>query len=365
MRYPSIDILRTCALFVMVLVHFGENLSGYQVPFAGLGAPLFAFLSGMSYCLWAKGLEAKGRSETEIQKVSIRRGLFVFGVGFAFNILVWLPEDAFNWDVLTFIGTALILLNFARRLPLPISVIAAILAVAVSPLLRLIADYNSYWTEGYFDPDLIFSDLIIGFLSTGYFPIFPWIAFSLTGFVTGSVIFAKSEEAEEEESEPSTFPVILLGASFIFSSFLLLQARPYLPEQIFHQMLGGWTMFPPTIEYVLGTLGMALLLFGIGHRWIDLNPRAKEYQPMLDVAKMFSRNAFTIYILHHIVHLWPLWIYATLTGYETTYFWMQAMPVTVSLALALVFMLCCYAGLKWLGPNRTYGIEAWMRWLCD
>ena len=63
MRYSSIDILRTFAIFVMVLVHFGENLSGYTSPFTGFGAPLFAFLSGVSYRLWMIGQESRGTED--------------------------------------------------------------------------------------------------------------------------------------------------------------------------------------------------------------------------------------------------------------------------------------------------------------
>ena len=93
MRYHSIDILRMVAIFVMVIVHFGENLSGFDFALAGFGAPLFAMLSGASYRLWINGQATLGVDEEQISKISIRRGLFVIGVGFAFNILVWLPEE--------------------------------------------------------------------------------------------------------------------------------------------------------------------------------------------------------------------------------------------------------------------------------
>ena len=111
-RLASIDLLRTVAIVTMVLVHFTENLSGYTPPFAGLGAPLFVFLSGVSYFLWSNALVARGQADSAIERISVRRGLFIFGAGFAFNLFVWLPEDIFNWDVLTFIGSALVLLAF-------------------------------------------------------------------------------------------------------------------------------------------------------------------------------------------------------------------------------------------------------------
>ena len=115
MRYVSIDILRTFAIVVMVFVHFAENLAGFEFPGAGFGAPIFALLSGVGYRLWLEGRRARGASQEEISKVSIRRGLFVLGVGFLFNVLVWLPEDTFNWDVLTLIGAALLILNGKRK----------------------------------------------------------------------------------------------------------------------------------------------------------------------------------------------------------------------------------------------------------
>jgi len=235
MRYPSIDILRTFAIFVMVLTHFAENLSGYKPPIAGLGAPVFAFLSEVSYVLWVRGQQRKGRSEGDISKVSVRRGLFVFFLGFAFNVFVWFPDDTFNWDVLTFIGAALLLLNVARHVPLPILVLMAVCSVLVSPILRVMADYDAYWVEGYYEGDLTLSDVLIGFLAVGYFPIFPWIAYSLTGFVTATVVFRESSDFRRLSGRTVWVGFILIGTS---AASLLV--RPYLPEVLSQRVLGGW-----------------------------------------------------------------------------------------------------------------------------
>ena len=101
------------------------------------------------------------------------------------------------------------------------------------------------------------------------------------------------------------------------------------------------------------------------HQTVDLNPRAQRHEKALGVFTLLSRHSFTIYLLHHIVHLWPLWLYGLATGNEPTKFWMNAMPAAVSLALAPVFMVACYVLLRAIGPNRRFGAEAWMRWLCD
>ena len=378
MRYSSIDCLKTIAIVVMVLVHFAENLSGVQLPITGLGAPLFTFLSGLSYRLWVNGLEVKGTSEEEISKRSIRRGLFVFAVGFAFNIFVWLPEDTFNWDVLTMIGFALLVLNGLRRLPSAISIFLALGTILISPLLRGMADYQSYWVKGFFEVDLTLPDVLIGFLATGFIPIFPWISYSIAGLVTGTILPREQPDGlsgkPDDSSDSSNSFVsksisngllpVLTGGALMSVSGALLAVRPYLPKVLSTHFLEGWYMFPPTIEYVLATIGMASLLFGLAHRWIDRNRSRFLSAGMLDLTKTFSQYSFTIYVVHHMVHLWPLWVYGFIMQHEN-YYWQEAMSLSWSMPLAVLFLTACYLVLRKIGPDRRLGIEGWMRWLCD
>lgn len=363
MRYYSIDILRTMAIAVMVFVHFGENLAGFNSPFAGLGAPLFAFLSGVSYWLWVQGRETAGASEAETSRVSVRRGLFVFGFGFAFNVLVWLPEEIFNWDVLTMIGFALIVLNFARKTPLPVPAIASFFVVLIGPIVRQIAGYEAYWTELYFDHNWTLPDLFIGFTAVGYFPIFPWLAYALTGLTVGRYLFV---ESSEKETRLRLQRVFLTGCGLIFVGCSLLAVRSYLPTLIQTWLLGGWHMFPPTVEYVAVTLGNGLVLLSLLHQLIDRRKSKGTSTPQyLKVATTFSRYSLTIYVLHHIVHIWPMWMLATYQGQETTIYWKKAMSLELAWALAVLFLVASYVILRVLGPKRSYGVEAAMRWVCD
>ena len=362
----------------MVLVHFAENLSGVQLPITGLGAPLFTFLSGLSYRLWVNGLEAKGTSEEEISKRSIRRGLFVFAVGFAFNIFVWLPEDTFNWDVLTMIGFAVLVLNGLRRLPVVISIFLAFGIIFISPMLRGMADYEAYWVNNYFEVDLTLPDVLIGFLVTGFIPIFPWISYSIAGLVTGTILFREQSDGSSSKSVDADsgwdafvsklnskgWLPIFTGGGLIGLSGSLLAVRPYLPSVISTRFLEGWHMFPPTIEYVLATIGMASFLFGITHIWIDRNRSRFFTRGISDITKTFSQYSFTIYVVHHMVHLWPLWIYGYIMEHEK-YYWQEAMGLGWSMPLAVLFLVVCYFVLRRIGPDRRLGIEGWMRWLCD
>src|SRR5262249_37180150 len=127
-RYLSIDILRAVAILLMVQVHFTTNLSTpdssdeWLYTASGwlgmLPAPLFTFLSGVSFYLWTRKQQTRGpEAKAAITKIAIRRGLFLFGTGLALNFFVWLPEETFNWDILTLIGAAVVILAFARHLP--------------------------------------------------------------------------------------------------------------------------------------------------------------------------------------------------------------------------------------------------------
>ncbi|SMP56793.1 Protein of unknown function [Neorhodopirellula lusitana] len=372
MRYPSIDILRTVAIAVMVLVHFAENLAGVGLPIAGMGAPLFAFLSGVSYYLWSDSRRAKGTSDREISRISVRRGLFVFGVGIAYNILVWLPEDTFNWDVLTFIGVALLLLNSMRGLPVQVPIMIAVMSLWISPVLREMVEYDAYWVNRYFDYEWTLSDVCIGFLSTGYFPIFPWLSFSLAGFVTARWLFDRIPEKTSDgvtvpssEATFSLWPMVGVGAGMLATSLLALLSRPYLNDDISERLIEGWSMFPPSIPYVLGMLGVILILFAAVHQYVDRNATFRSHTHFLEITRRFSQYSFSLYILHHLAHVWPLWIYGLANGQETTYYWRQAMPVANALVLAVIFLLVCYVVLSKLSNVRNYGMEASMRWLCD
>lgn len=365
-RRPSIDILRTLAVALMVVVHFVENLSGVYGPGGGpmvgvyrhwwlptgFAAPLFTFLSGVSYHLWLRAQEARGRSDAAISKATIRRGLFLVGLGFAFNVLIWLPEDTFNWDILTLLGAALILLDIARRMPAPVLALACGAVAAVSPALRTAADYASFWTQGYYDYDLTLPDVLLGFLVTGYFPALPWVAFPLAGFLLAPAVFPPAERSGRVR--PPAIGIVLVAASAA-----ALTAPSFIPA-LLPAGSGRWTMFPATTPYLLGTLGAAILALSLLHRLVDHHAGV-----VATWAGAISRHSLSIYLLHHALHVWPLWIGGSVLHDDATALWQRALPATTSLGLAVAFLVCAAMLFRWMDRNRVPSIETLMRWLCD
>jgi len=357
-RYLSIDILRGSAIVLMIQVHFIENLSApdpdtswlyYTAQVLGaIPAPLFAFVSGVSYALWVQKQQAEKHRDEEITKISVRRGLFLFLLGIAFNFLVWLPEDTFNWDILTLLGSALLFLAPGRKLPLPVLVVLCVLILAIAPVFRAVGDYPQYWEDGSYTYDFTFTDVLFGFFANGYFPIFPWLIFPLLGFVVGELLFR----------EEATNNTLLWWLGTVSVSLLVFACLGVL-------LFGGLSEFPASTTYVLATAGFTLLGFTLLHRWVDRSTELNAEGFLLRSIRRYSNFSLTVYVLHHIVILWPLWIYGAATGADdVTVFWRHAMTTPLALCCFLAFMVPCHLLLIVLEKHKRWALETWMRRLC-
>ena len=368
-RLVSIDLLRAVAIVLMTLVHFVENLAGsYDVengPFiganrywwmpTGFAAPLFTFLSGVSYRLWADAQASRGRDSEELSKITIRRGLFLILFGFAFNVLVWMPEDVFNWDILTLIGTAMLALDVARRNPPAVSIVACGLLIGLAPILRAVADYRAFWAAGYYDYDFTLADVVTGYLATGYFPVFPWLALPLAGFVAAPWIYGHA-------ADRSPRAALTIGGLLLAAAAVVMALRPMVPARLItHDRL--WAMFPPTTAYVLGTIGGGIVLTTILHRAIDGRRSGPGW--LERIAGAMSRHSLTLYALHHVAHVWPLWLVGFVTVGDPDTLWQVATPVPTAIAWAVAFL--CLAA--WLAERMdrpgTPSAESLLRWLCE
>jgi hypothetical protein len=128
--------------------------------------------------------------------------------------------------------------------------------------------------------------------------------------------------------------------------------------------LTGITLFPGSTELVIGTLGLMLLAMVLLRRWLDGKSEAQTGW-LLKSFQLYSAFSLTVYLLHHAVHLWPLWCYATWTNHTPTYYWRSAMSTPAALALAGVFIVACYFLLAFLERHGKYGLETLMRWVCE
>jgi uncharacterized membrane protein len=244
------------------------------------------------------------------------------------------------------------------------SVVACACAVifVLSPAARVAVDYESFWSSGSFETDFTLSDVLSGFFATGYFPLFPWLCYPLLGFLVAGELFAAQAARRRTPAWCAKLGAGLLAASL--GALALRAAWPALASSVAGRWLGGWTNYPATPEFVSGTLGVALLYFAAAQRWLDA-PGARSWPRLEAVTGLYSRHAFTLYVLHHVAHLWPLWLFAHSRGEVPTSYWQKALGAGPAFALSLVFLVLCGPLLAWMERRRVRGIEGFMRWVCD
>jgi uncharacterized membrane protein len=167
----------------------------------GYPARMFLLLAGVSLMLRYAGDDRRGRSEAEARRGAVSRGFEVFLLGYAFRLAEWIVGGArpaamwalLKFDVLQCIGVTLMvaaLLASPRdvrpgRLPLR-PIVAALVAAFLTPHLqalgrpRILPAWLSVLLWG--DHDLV------------PFPLFPWVAYTLTGCFLG-VYFVRAAAA--------------------------------------------------------------------------------------------------------------------------------------------------------------------------
>jgi uncharacterized membrane protein len=199
-RIYSIDLLRGIAVILMVQQHtgywfwnaggdMGSLIGEYPVMviingLGGLAAPLFILLAGIGAALSIEG----GKSGKQL----ILRGLMIIFYGYLLNILTPAWFSPVSWYVLHLIGSGMILSPVFRRFN-P----AVLLTISGVILFLSVFFLNAFNTPRYLDnDDMRGINSITGVCRLvffeGHFPLLPWIALFITGFISGRWIADKA-----------------------------------------------------------------------------------------------------------------------------------------------------------------------------
>lgn len=356
-RLDSLDILRAAAILGMVLIHFVDNLAGYRAAegpgwlyeaaqVAGaVPAPLFTFLVGVS--LWLSLVSRRGDGPAEAQATVriVRRGLFILLLGFAFATLIWMPRAVFDWDILTFIGSAILLLCAVRRLPPAALLAAAAVVLAASPPLRVVTHYAAHWAGDEYSYRFVLGDILSGWLANGYFPLFPWLAFPLSGFAVGKWLLPGGVF---DATRAATRRLPAAGAALAGLAALGAAVGGSIADP-WDEYLAPLSFYPASTSFVLATLGAILLALWALHLLLDRPGPAPRRG--LGFFRRYSRYALTTYVVHHAVHIWPLLLTAWAQGHTAAgdqwLYYGDAMGVVPAVGLAAAFVAGFYLILIW------------------
>lgn len=191
-RYSLPDLLKGFAVFLIVPVHILELFIDYPgreslfgkillVLGAPVGVPIFMIVMGYFVAKSKKSITA-----------NILRGVKIFAVGLLlniglnFNLLLKIKyegwqlnplEYIFGVDILYLAGLSIIFLTLLKIIKKGQVWIAIILVFLVSGLTAYMNEILTITERNYVLP------FIAGTYSWAYFPLFPWLAYSLIGFV--------------------------------------------------------------------------------------------------------------------------------------------------------------------------------------
>ena len=363
-RLACVDVARAIAIFLMVMCHFTIYITRPEgsypyVFFFGdhiLGdspAALFLFLVGVSLCISIDKSRQNGVGEPSILFRLIIRGVVLFVFGLVFEAVVWGSSQAFDWDILTTIGSCIILLAILRNLSPKRLVFLAIAAVILSPCLRQIFGYPAFWEGAEYEPPWTIGAILGGYFLNGYFPLFPWVAFSLIGFAVGKVTVVERDAAVRSRSQRrlcwAGAVLMVAGVAGFLLNYYAGLAGPvalYVSELSF---------YPLSSTLFLIVQGFILLLFGALSIRFDLED---VKHPAMNFLRRYSRYALSVYVIHHVLLVFVPRMIGWHFHRDDYFYYQDLLEAPAGLLLSVIFILAFYPVLiLWDRIGRAGSLE--------
>ena len=300
---------------------------------AGLAAPLFLFLAGLTLSMAASARASK-IGHAAAASMARWRGLQVFALAFLFRLqsqlLGWgalsnfLKVDILNLMGITMMATA-ILWGWSERRQIRVLIFAVATAgvAMTTPLVRELGVLSAL-------PDPI-EAYIRPLPGRTTFALFPWAGFLLAGAIAGELVSAARREADERRLQAG---LLVAGLGGIAAAY----AASFQPS--IYAVANFWTS-SPTFFFI--RLGICTALLPIA-RAIDLfhgavrswrGDRLADGAPGLVVTTL-GRSSLFVY-----------WIHVEMAYGGLAKPIKRALPLEVSLAATVVLIALLYAIVKW------------------
>ncbi len=325
-RIGSIDLMRGIVMIIMAIDHVRDFFNPFADPTdlsqasAGLFltrwithycAPTFVFLAGTSAYLYGR---SKGLGRAEVQRFVLTRGLWL--------VLLELTVISFSWrfdfnglsiQVIWALGWSMVILSLLLYLPLPAIVAVGAVLVFGHNLFdgvhfKTFVDSSPAEAWAYamaHEPHFV--TLQSSYQIFLLYPLVPWCGVMALGYGFGALLQLPRPQRERWMQGLGLGAIalfLLLRLSNVYGDAQLWGTNPRGPLYTVLNALNV-TKYPPSLQYLLMTLGPVLLLLPLLERWRGA---------MADRITVFGRVPFFFYLLHlPLIHL------AALIGAELVY----------------------------------------------
>lgn len=385
-RLTSIDTLRGLVIVIMALDHVRDMLGTPSVrpmDFADADAPLFftrwithlcaptfILLAGTSaYLYGAKGLGGvSGRSKADVSRFLLTRGIWLVfveltlvGFGWNFNISA---NYAPVLQVIWVLGVSMIALSGLIWLPLSLVAVIGIAMIAGHNLLDGIQpareQASAVWRLLHIQGLLTVNGTPIIYV---IYPLVPWIGVMAVGYVIGPYF------SRVRENRPRT--LILAGLAMTLIFILLRCWNLYGDANLWQAQASAEatmvdflhvTKYPPSLQYLLMTLGPAIMLLGFFER-VD--------GALGNALVTIGRVPFFFYVAHlYVIHLIALGLglYQGIPIAETAVVFIFY-PKEFGVGLPAVYLfwvvvvLAFYPACRWFAGVKARRRDWWLSYL--
>ncbi|MDH4207443.1 MAG: heparan-alpha-glucosaminide N-acetyltransferase domain-containing protein [Anaerolineae bacterium] len=255
-------------------------------------APTFVFLAGLSIALYSLSRRSQGLSEGQITRKLVTRGLLILLLKFTVVNFIWGfgPNSSgalIYFGVLACIGSGMVILAFARRLPAPVLAAGSLLLLLAMPLLLralpLLPGSDQPLLEVLLQP----SDQ--GWIWV-YYPILPWLGVMGLGCACGRWL--------GERPERTTKFFLALGALLLMAWLPVRLAGTY--GNLVPYQAGDWrdfflmSKYPPSLAFLTCTLGGMSLAIAV-HNLLEKRLSSTRF---FGLVTLFGRTPLFFYVVH-------------------------------------------------------------------
>ena len=321
-RLNYIDWMRGLACVLMFQTHGYDSWLGgpardtHFLKLSQLGgtlpAPLFLFLSGISFALVTDRMRQKGTSADKIARTTILRGAEIFALGLLFRLQEFLlgqPSapwtDLLRVDILNIISLSLMLMGAICRVSaigaLPSagdapasdravrglrarSVIAAVLAAAAIALVTppLWTTHRPRWLPWYLE-SYVNGVHIFDKPQPWLFPMFPWAAFAFAGLAIGFLLLSPWSRRHEL----SAIVCVGAGGVALYALGLWLDSRPV-------QVYAVYDFWHSSPNFLLARVGIVMGIVLLSYAWCRWGAGQWGFSPLIELGK----SSLLVYWVH-------------------------------------------------------------------
>jgi uncharacterized membrane protein len=246
-------------------------------------APGFFFMAGFMIALTSFARDNRGVPSSEVTRRLLVRGVVLIAVD---ALVMGLPRALmgfYSFMVLSSIGAAIIALAFLRRLPGIVLVPAALAVLLLHPQIDVAA-----WPIGL--QAIVYEPVRTGAIRSLY-PIVPWIAIVVLGFVVG-------RDAIRREA-PGRFWLVLAAVSL--AAFLIVRlpggyGNAYAYESVGSLEFWSFAKYPPDLAFLGWSFACVFLSLAVLHA-VSRNGVPAWLRPL----EIFGRVPFFFYVVHFYV----------------------------------------------------------------